>query len=189
MKVIGQAPQAVSAAEFKRAVHMGPDDVEDDLRIGACLSAAQDLVEAATRRPMTPREVEFHPRAVGGLRWWFPVAPVSAVSAIAWQEVGGAWADLDAALAWLEAGHDEPQLVLPAGFLDGVADGAALKVTATVGASAVPRHLAEAVILIAKDWYDAGIATEDMVQKRVAFGARRIIQQQRYRRPCEWAAA
>jgi uncharacterized phiE125 gp8 family phage protein len=190
MDLIGTQTQAVSAAAYKRAVHILPDDADDDALFEGYLMAAQMVVEDATRRPLTPRSLRITTRATGWRRWWLPVCPVSAVSAIRWQRTDGTWADLDASALRLEMPADEPQLVVPDGFWAGVQDGAPVAVDATVGLSDCDhRHpLGQAVILLVKDWYEAGIAVEKKEFLDVSFGCRAIMKQRRYARPREFGA-
>ena len=82
MRLIDPLPQAVSVEAYKRAVHILPDDVDDDALFNGYLTAAQITVEKATRRLMLPRDVCFSTRASGWRRWWLPVCPVSEVKAI-----------------------------------------------------------------------------------------------------------
>lgn len=189
MQVIGAIPQAVSLGAFKRAVVLAEDDTDQDDALTAYLLAAQDVVEAGARRAMTPRQVEFTTWTGLGLRWWVPVAPVSAVTAVAYDN-GIGWTDVPATAWRLVMGHDEPQLVFAPDTFADLSDMACLRITATVGSPAVvPRGLAQAVILLAKDWFDTGVAIEDHKEMAMNFGCRALIRQARYNRPREWARA
>lgn len=185
MQVTGEITQAVSVDAFKRSRHVMPDDTEDDVLFGALLSAAQAVVETGTNRLMTPRTAVFSCRALGYRRWFLPVVPVSVVSAIEWNDAG-TWVDLDVSGIWLESRNDAPQLVLPDGFFAGVTDGAELRVTAEIGAATVDEKLAQAVILVAADWYEAGINPDKDKHTMVSFGCRALMRQNRYQRECEW---
>ena len=188
MKVLVGVPQAVSVAEFKRATHFDADDASNDLLIASYLVAAQSVIEAATRRPMLPRAVEIQCRAVGWARWWFPVCPVAEVTGIAVQQADGSWQDLAVTGVRLEMPGDEPQLVFPSGYWDAAADGAAVRITATVGAATMPMQQSQAVILLANDWFQQGIAIEAITPEQAIFGVQRLIKQVRYLRPQEFAA-
>ncbi|BAQ71461.1 hypothetical protein NHU_04348 [Rhodovulum sulfidophilum] len=172
-------PPGVSVEAYKRASHWEGD--ADDARIGACLAAAQSAVETATRRPLTPRRVCFETAAGQGRRWWVPVAPVRALLGVSWS--GG---ELSAEAARLLFPDSEPQILFAPGAFAGVPEGAALSIVLDVGPDTVPPTLAQAVILIARDWLDAGIAIETVESPRIAFGARALIRQMRYRRPGIW---
>jgi uncharacterized phiE125 gp8 family phage protein len=189
MKNIDAVAQAVSRDDYKKSVHVTEDDIDDDDLFDLYLQGAQEVVEAATRRPMTQRSVEFQCRATGWRRWWFPVAPVADVTAIAWQNEAGAWVDLGVSGIRIEQAFDEPQLIVPASFFSTVTDGAAIRITATVGHEVAdrPRQLAQAVIMIVKDWFEAGIAIEKKEFLDVSFGCRALIKQVRYVRPFEYA--
>jgi uncharacterized phiE125 gp8 family phage protein len=189
MKNIDAVAQAVSRDDYKKSVHVTEDDIDDDDLFDLYLQGAQEVVEAATRRPMTQRSVEFQCRATGWRRWWFPVAPVADVTAISWQNEAGAWVDLGVSGIRIEQAFDEPQLIVPASFFSTVTDGAAIRITATVGHEVAdrPRQLAQAVIMIVKDWFEAGIAIEKKEFLDVSFGCRALIKQVRYARPSEYA--
>ena len=83
---------------------------------------------------------------------------------------------------------DEPQLVFPSGYWDAAADGAAVRITATVGAATMPMQQSQAVILLANDWFQQGIAIEAITPEQAIFGVQRLIKQVRYLRPQEFAA-
>lgn len=188
MQTIGAIPAALSVLDFKRSIHIMPDDTDDDALFAAYLVAAQETVEAATRRPMLPRSVKFEARAAGYARWWFPVCPVSEVVSVMWQQTDGTWLSLDASAVRLEMADDEPQLVFPAGFWVGVSEGAAIAVEAVVGyaAPALPVALKQAAYLLVKDWYEAGIAVEKKEFLDVSFGCRALMNQRKYSRPAEY---
>lgn len=190
MRYIGEEAFAspVTRAEFKRAVHLMADDTDDDDLIDALILAATEVVETATRRPMLARRYEFTIPAHGWRRWWFPVAPVTQVVGYAWRR-GAEWQELDPALVHIEQAHDEPQLVVPAGYAApaGVSE---IRVQAVAGYAAgqVLGPLKQAVILVVKDWLEAGIALDQTEYLRVSFGCKLLMRQYRYARPLETAA-
>ena len=188
MLVQGNFGQAVSLAEFKRARHVVETDSDDDLTFEAYLSAAQDVVETATNRPLTERTVQIAARNLGYRRWWVPVAPLKELTKVEWNNAG-TWTDLGLEGVVVESAHDEPQIVFPSGYFAGVPDGAELRVTASVGFEVVPKKLVQAIILIAGDWYEANISFEKVQHTAVSFGCRVLIRQSKYQRPCEWAAS
>lgn len=189
MELIGTMPPAVTATAYKRAVHIMPEEADDDALVEGYLLAAQMTVEEATRRPLTQRVLRISTRATGWRRWWLPICPVHSVSAIKWQGENGQWVALDHAAARLEMGQDEPQLVVPELFWAGVADGAPVAVDVMAGMTACDhRHpLGQAVILLVKDWYEAGLSVETKEFLNVSFGCRAIMKQRRYTRPREFS--
>lgn len=188
MKPNGEIGQAVSAAQYKRAVDIVPTDTASDDLIDFYLQAAQEVVETACRRSMLPRDVVFEVQAKALARWFFPVAPVSTLGDIEVQDAAGDWVAVDASGVVLQFAFDEPQLKLPDGGFPDVAPGAALRIAATIGqADTIPRGMVQAVILTVKEWFDAGVSIEAGAPVELSFGALRLIKQARYVRPAEWA--
>ena len=187
MEMVGNSKRAVTSADFKRAVHFVEEDVSEDATFDGLLFAAQAVGEAGTKRRLTTRIAQLRCRSGCGLRWWVPCAPVSEVTKIEWLDTG-TWQAPPLDGVWLGQSFDEPQLVLPSGFWVGVSDGADIRITAELGHAAAPKPLTQAIILIAADWYEAGINPEKAQETQVSFGARALMKQARYGRPCEWAA-
>ena len=187
MEYIGSDPfaAAVSRDDFKRAVHLTESHDDDDALIDGLILAATGVVEAATNRPMLSREYEFTCPPGDWRRWWFPCAPVSGVTEVAWRD-GGEWAALSLDGVRLERAYDEPQLVLPTSYQASALGATEIRVRATCGTdnSALIGPLTQAVILVAKEWLDAGIAVDGAEAARLSFGARALIRQRTYRRPC-----
>ncbi|OLS50575.1 hypothetical protein [Rhodovulum sulfidophilum] len=179
-------PLGISVEAYCRAGFGDELGQDDAAHVASCLRAAQSAVETATRRPLTPRRVRFETVAGQGRRWWVPVAPARTLIGVSWtgEDVGETWLAADAAR--LAFAGSEPQILFAPGALAGVPDGAALSIVLDVGPDTVPPTLAQAVILIARDWIDAGIAVETVESPRIAFGARALIRQARYRRPTSW---
>jgi uncharacterized phiE125 gp8 family phage protein len=181
----GQPPEAVTVSEFKAATPLA-DSPDFDTAIAAQIAAATATVEDATRRPLAVRAVEILAPVTTGQgwrRWWFPAAPVAAVTAVAvWSD--GGWVDLDPGDWVLESAHDEPQLVL-AESVRAVFGGAAIRVQANLGHASgqIPQPLKQAVILIAQEWHMAGAGLGDTVPEVRSFAAHALIRQQRYSRP------
>jgi uncharacterized phiE125 gp8 family phage protein len=187
VRVLGATPQAVSAAELKRARHL-PDAGDDDDTINAYLMAAQAVVETACACPMGQRTAVFTVVAQGWARWWFPVRPVVSIDKIEVSDGRGTLTDLaiDRLQLW-SAWHD-PQLLLSG--VPGIVSGAELQITAVVGHDVGdwPLQMTQAVKLIAGEWYEAGIAPEGAALSELSFAAKNLIRQVRYLRPVEWGA-
>lgn len=188
MEVIGATPQAVSVADFKRAVVIAQEETDHDMALAAYLAAAQAVVEAAARRLLTARTVRFTTWAGMGLRWFAPIAPVSAVSLVELDN-GAAWVTVPATRYRLLHGHDEPQILFSDAAFGGLAELASLRITVTIGPVVPDTRLAQAIILLAKDWFDTGVAVEEQSEAAMNFGCRSLIKQARYQRPHEWRAA
>lgn len=193
MRLLGNdpLPLAVSVEDFGKA--MPWIEVDDPLTIESYLRAAQEVVEVASRHPLTERAVEIEfdlAEAHGFRRWWFPIAPVSAVTSV--MAIQPLVAETAIALdqVSVQRGHDEPQLWLTDAAL-AIADPSktqSVRVEATVGYAEekLPKGLARAIILIVKEWYDAGVSIGDLTEASVSFNVKALIKQQRYCRPREF---
>lgn len=189
MRVIesGAISPGVSLDEFKRSVHISLEDADDDMLLGAILESAEAVVATATGRPFTSQVVQFElPRATWR-RWWFPVLPVTELTSLEVRYQGGDWRDVPLTGAWVDLAHEEPQLCLGDGWLGHKEQYDVLRITAKVGGpdTRMLAKLKQATFLIAKDWFDNGLAVEEMQLAKVAFGARALLKQSRYRRPFE----
>jgi uncharacterized phiE125 gp8 family phage protein len=186
----GEIPQAVSVETFKRSVHMMDGDAEDDAAIGLLLVAAQQVVVTATGRPFSPLDFAFYIPASDWCRWWFPCMPVVLIDSVEVEDSDGEWTALEASDYRLSRQADEPQLVLSQSL---PCDADTVRVLAQVGFetnAVATTPLRHAIILLTKEWFEAGIAVEDPANPpRLSFGVRALIRQQRYRRPCEMAKA
>jgi uncharacterized phiE125 gp8 family phage protein len=189
MKHIGSdIPAAVTAEEFKRATHFS-GDTDEDLMLTAYLGAAQQVIETAARRPIGARLVQFEidlgPDEASRTRWWFPVAPVLSLESVDLVRDGISEA-IDLNVLVLEMPDTEPRLWFRSG-LDFGGGSNVLRVEAYVGADAAEcKSLRQAIILIAKSWFEAGIAVEEVSEPRLSFGARALIRQMKYERPRIW---
>ncbi len=191
MRVIGALPQAVSAEAFRRAVHLietGPEP-EDEAALDATLLAAQMVVERATNRPLGAREIELATELPAGVgRWWLPCAPVTEVLTLSYDPGDGPVA-LDPGQAALRFAQDEPRLDFALGALPAGA-GARIVLRARAGAEAAAPEAAvmrQAIILIAKEWHEAGISIGEgdarAALPRMSFGAQALIRSVRYLAP------
>lgn len=178
---------AVSVAAFKRSRHILEEDGADDLAFEAYLRAAQDAVSIATGRPLVAGAYAFTvPVCPAFRRWWFPCAPVTGITEVAIVDPEGEETAVTGAR--LLRGDDEPQLLMPKAWAQDAGAHDALRLTATCGAATAPERLKQAVILLAGEWFEAGIAAEETVEvPRLSMGALRLIKQSRYRRPGETA--
>ncbi len=187
----GPPPLAVSVESFGKALPW--IEVDDPLTIEGYLRAAQEVVEIASRRPLTERavEIEFDIARVHGFRrWWFPIAPVSAVTSVTAVQPLVAETEIALDQVSLHRGHDEPQLWLTDAALAiaNLCTVQTLRLEATVGFAAgkLPQGLVQAIILIVKEWYDAGVSIGDLAEASVSFNVKALIKQQRYYRPREF---
>ncbi|EBA11789.1 hypothetical protein [Roseobacter sp. CCS2] len=187
MRYIGAAVIAsvVTVLDFKRAIHLTPDDADDDVLIAAYLLAAQELVETAIACPLAPRPYEFTAPACAWSAWWFPVRPVVSLDEMAVRDEAGIWAELDTAEAFVVQMYDEPRLVVPDAIIAELRCATEVRVRATAGIDARVQRAEQAIILTVKEWLDAGISIDGAEPPKMTFGAHNLIRQVRYRRPYE----
>jgi hypothetical protein len=184
MRYIGEdpLPLAVSAQAFAAAVH-GVVTEEETPSLELLLGAAQDVVTTATNVPASPGLYEFTYPVHDWRRWWFPCRPVTSVAAIAVTDETGAYVDRDITGVQLLQGHDEPQLLLPEGWLTRGDAGAVVRIQAQAGAALSP-GLWRAIVALTREWREADITISgDLEPPRGSFGVQRLIRQARYRRP------
>lgn len=191
MRVIeqGEIAAGVELEDFKRSIHFLSEDVEDDAAPLLALQSAEAAVATATGRPLTQRRVEFVVTRGTWRRWWFPVLPVQALVGLALDDGMGGWVDQPLEGAWIQQAHDEPQLVLGDHWAGRLVRADLLRVQADVGGAdaSAKLRLRQAIILLAKEWFEAGISIENEDAPRMSFGVHRLLKQARYRRPCEVA--
>ncbi|MFC4216447.1 hypothetical protein ACFP4H_19845 [Pseudophaeobacter arcticus] len=191
MRVIDENPiqPGVVLDDFKRSIHFLVDDPDEEAALHLALQSAEAAVATATGCPLTPRLVEFNVTRGGWHRWWFPILPVQELVGLALDDGAGGWVDQPLQGAWVQQAHDEPQLVLSDAWGGRSASGDLLRVQARVGGADVQTisRLRQAIILLAKEWFEAGISIENEDAPRMSFGVHRLLKQARYRRPCEVA--
>ncbi len=176
-------PLMVSPEVFRRSIHLPADSSEDNDTLELLLQSAQQLVFSATGVVVGPLEYVFNLQCQGWSHWWFPVSAVEQVEGVRARTSTGDWEVVPASDYRLLAGAHEPQLR----YLGGRLDYEEWEVSATVGVKGgVPEAatIRQAVILIAKEWFEAQIAVEETPElPRMSFGAQRLIRQIRYKRP------
>ncbi|PYE80819.1 head-tail connector protein [Pseudoroseicyclus aestuarii] len=183
MEVLTRPAAVVEAEAFFAAVHLADPDESDAAVVRDTLAAAAELIGSAANRPLGEHRVIFSVPARSGT-WWFPCAPVLGINEVTIQRADGAWVPF---ANWrLLDDFSEPRLRIGA---TGQRADALLQVNARVGYDdgTVPPSLKQAVILLAKDWYEAGIAVEARDETALAFGVKALIRKHRYLRPREWA--
>ncbi|WP_208348705.1 head-tail connector protein [Pseudaestuariivita rosea] len=183
-----QVPSAVTVEDFRKAVHLRPDQIQEDDVIALYLRAAQDVVLRATNHAAVPMTCRFTLPATDLRRWWLPVRPVRLITGLLAAPESGAATALDLSAVQLWRGGDEPQVTLPEGLVP--AETRELILEAEIGYAApaeAPAGLLQAIILITRDWFDEGVSPESKSAPQYLMGATRMIKQIRYRRPkiCE----
>lgn len=174
MEIMDEIAPAVTVEDFLAATHMPEGDAADRFAIEMALSAAEAMVTTATGRPLSERTCRFELPA-GWATWSVPVLPVSSVEMVEAQDVLGEWVELSA-VAVLRDAYSAPVVELVP------VNASRLRITVKAGYVENPLpQLRQAVILLAKEWFEAGIAVEDQGKLELSFGALRLIKQVRYR--------
>ncbi|WP_435988538.1 hypothetical protein [Sulfitobacter sp. SH24] len=172
----------VTASEFKRSIHMLEVETDDDVLITDLIATATAVVETGTAHPMAATDYEFDLPLGTWETWWFPVRPVTTLKKVEWLDGENVWQGGDAAGAYVLRNHDEPRLVIPADLAAALQDARAARVTANVGGAPLVQQR-QAVIMLVKEWRDAGIALEGVEPPKLSWSIQRLIDQVRYRRP------
>ena len=152
----------VSVEAFARQRHI--DDADAPL-VSSLLAAATAVVETATNRMIRARRISID-LPDGSWSWfWLPVAPVIGLA-------GGTGTEILAPFT-------EPRIAR------GDAPGPSIAVDVGYGdTDIVPPQLTQAILLIAIEWHEAGIAVEEsFTAPALSFGFKRLLDQVRYRRP------
>lgn len=174
--------EPVTVQDFLDSRHI--DEAEGVIMLRSLIASAVEATERGARRCIGLRRVEFLPPCGCWGSWYFPVAPVQRLEALAvLDEESGTWQDVPLAGVRLWRGHDEPALQLR----DEALRGRHLRIWATVGHDRRTEALTlrQAVLLLAGEWYDAGITISDLTTAKLSMGWERLIRQARYRRPAE----
>lgn len=175
----------ITVDQCKRGLGLGPDDTDHDDEIGALLTAATAFFETATDRPTVPRSMRFTLEPGDWSRWWCPVAPVREVESLEYRQEGGDWVALDLAPVDLRKAFDEPCLSIPSDYQASALGAVDMRVTLAVGyeAGKYPAQVRQALVLMVKDWLEAGLSTHETDHIKVSFGCRVIMRQLKYKRP------
>lgn len=180
--ITADAVSQITAADFKRSVHMLEAETDDDALITDLIAAAVAVVETGTAHPMAAADYQFDLPGGRWCQWWFPVRPANDLTSVEVQGSDGTWSELDLEGAYVLTGYDEPRLVLTETLSSEICTARAARVTANVGGAPV-RQQRQAVLMMVKEWRDAGIALEGVEPAKVSFRIRDLMDQVRYRRP------
>lgn len=178
--------QGVTVADFKTARGIAADDVRDDAELAGMVAAAEAAVCRAAGHYLTTRHVRFDLHHYGWCRWFAPVRPVTGLVKTEVFDGAGAWSEVATDGAWIEAGHDEPQIYFGADWAGWSHDPTRVAITLETGGDFWgSAQLKQAAILLAAEWYDAGAAVEAYTMPRLSMGVRRLVQSVQYRRRME----
>ena len=177
---------AVSVDDFKRAADILPEEVANDAAYRLHLDAAEDVVTTASATPLTPRTLTLTFPGNCGHSWLVPVRPVTNIVQIEYLDDDDVFQTVTTSGVALLRGDDEPRLRFAVEWWDALPRADVFRVTLGVGLSegnANGAALRNAIILLAKEWFDANSDLEEMRKQPITFGFERLIRQQRYRRP------
>ncbi len=180
---------AVSVEEFKRSVHVRQADVDDDAEFAALLSAAEDVISAATGHILAPQQLAFtiDRPAQDFCRWFVPVRPVTGIIRVQVAERGSDLVDPGSAGVSLLHETDNPQVFFSDAWAGWDLDFDMMRIT--LGAGAVEHRrprLVQAIKLLTKEWFEAQISLEGSEPPRMTVGVTRLVKQSKFCRICEF---
>lgn len=156
-------PAALPVAGFRAQLRLGTgfaDDAAQDAELAGFLSAAVAVVEARTGKALLTRGLRL---ILPGWRWAdaqaLPVAPVSAITAVAMRDRDGAATPVDAGRYRLRTDRHRPQIMAAGVVLPQIPQGGQVEIDFTAGFGPdwadIPPELAQAVLLLAADYHAA----------------------------------
>ena len=151
----GPAAEPVSVDEAKEFLSIDPDETEFNTLIGSLIVAARQQVEAMTGTRLVEQTVRLEASEIGDLGR-LPIGPVSAVTAIVYDDTAGAEqtfaaADYELFGAGLERGI---RTKVGKGWPNDVRNAVgAIQVTAAVGYETLPKPLWTAILLMVGDLF------------------------------------
>lgn len=154
---------ALPVAAFRAHLRLGTgfaDETSQDSALAAYLRAAITVIEARTGKALIARDFRL---VLQAWRWVdaqaLPVAPVSVVSELAMRGAGGALTPVDPARWRLVADTQRPRLVARGAMLPQIPVAGQAEISFTAGFApdwaGVPADLAQAVMLLAAQYYEA----------------------------------
>jgi hypothetical protein len=175
---------AVDTDAFKRAVHLLESETDDDALIDDLIKVASATVDTATAMPADAARFQFNVPAQPWAGWCFPIRPVSDLESIEVRGADGEWSAFDITGIFVLKSNDEPQLMSTPDLRSAMSDAIEVRVTAVAGGCLTDQRN-QAVILLVKEWRDAGFSAEAAEVAKLTLGPERLIKQVRYVRPFE----
>lgn len=156
-------PAELPVAALRAQLRLGAgfaDSASQDGELAGFLAAAVAVIEARTAKALVARTLRL---VVDGWRWpdaqALPVAPVSAVQAVVVRDRDGVASAVDVGLWRLKTDRHRPQLVAAGVMLPQIPPGGRAEIDFVAGFgphwAAVPAELAQAVLLLAAEYYHA----------------------------------
>ncbi len=170
------ADAALPVAAFRAHLRLGTgfaDETSQDVALAAYLRAAITVIEARTGKALIARDFRL---ILPAWRWVdaqaLPVAPVSSVAEVALRGPGGGLTPADPARWRLVADTHRPRLVARGAMLPQIPVGGQAEITFTAGFApdwaGVPADLAQAVMLLAAQYYEARTGAVPPVSEAVS---------------------
>jgi uncharacterized phiE125 gp8 family phage protein len=155
-------PAALPVAALRAQLRLGTgfaDSASQDDELAGFLAAAVSVIEARTGKALLVRRVRL---VLSDWRWpdaqALPLAPVVAVVQVAMRGAGGALSVVDPARWRLKADRHRPQIVAAGAVLPLVPPGGQVEIEFDAGFGTgwaeVPADLAQAVLLLAAEYYN-----------------------------------
>ncbi|MDD2870328.1 hypothetical protein [Neomegalonema sp.] len=186
MRLIGPPPDPpLTVAQLKEHARLSPADDYEEATLQRILSGTTISVETGAHRPLSPRRAIFSIRRPFA-RWWFPVAPVRALTGARVARAGGGVEDLTGLT--LVQGHDEPRLSAAGVVWPWLGPDDVIEIESEVGYEASAPEAAPlltAVLMLAAWRVLQRETASEAPAKEVPFGLRSEIRQHRYLRPRE----
>lgn len=181
-KIGAQAVPAVTAADVKPSVGLLIDETDHDANFEALILSATSVVEAACATTFIAADFQFDVPACAWDCWYFPIRPVVSLVSIEARDAAGDWVSVDTDGVLVLAGQEEPRLKATQALRDVISASVEVRATASCGGAA-QEQMRRAVILMVKEWWDAGLSEDAGKRADLSFGVLRLINQVRYRRP------
>lgn len=148
---VAAAAEPVTLSEAK--AHLRVDSTDEDTLIGADIAAARDYIERYTGTFTAAQTVTAKCDSFADFET-LPILPLGAVSSVSYVDVDGNSQTLASSVYEVRSEGLAASIVRKAGqYWPEIQTGSRITVTATVGYSAIPAAIKQAMLLLLGDWY------------------------------------